>query len=134
MKKLSVVILMMFLFSTQSTFARNKSVKVADVVNLVQAGVSDDTIRQVAATAERPLLLSARDVIVLRQAGTSDELLRDLIADGQQRVKAKRQTTFYRPYYGYGYSYHDPFWPRMGLSYGFSGHAFRYRGGGHFVH
>lgn len=141
MRKGTLVVTFILMLSSISIFARNPSTRATDIINMVQAGVSDDTIREFALKSGKPLNLTADEVVALKHAGVSDTLTRDLLADSRARVERERaaRPAYRRPAYpSRYYGYYDPFSYRSHLSFGFGhgygGHGYGYGGHGYGGH
>ncbi len=79
---------------------------VDDVIDLLLAGVSEETILQAVEESESVFHLSVDDIIDLRQAGASDDLIRELMDTPWRFSGVEREV---HVYHHYDWDFYDPF-------------------------
>lgn len=68
--------------------ARAQRVTVAEILELVRAGVSDDVVTALVETSDEPFALDASLILELRAAGVSDRVLVAMLRSGRRRLEA----------------------------------------------
>lgn len=102
---------------------------IQDVIDLSNAGVSDDVILSQIKATQTVFELTTNDIIQLKKAGVSGRVISQMISSANQQP-AQRRRAYYADgaYYGYPYYYGYPWYP-FTFAFNFGFHRFH-----HFYH